>query len=243
MGEVRHSRQDVSVEARIDAAERILGRTFRDRALLRQALTHPSAVEARDPKQYYERLEFLGDSIIGFLVAEEVFRRFPDMHEGGMTRIRVSVIAGSVLAGVAEDLGLAECLILGESELGTGRRGRASALENSFEAVTAALYLDAGLPSARKWVLRTLGPLISEDVAAIADSPKSRLQEELQARGHTPVYRIVGHEGPPHDRHFTAVVLVGDEVAGEGSGRSKKEAEAQAALIALDRLPGREDAR
>lgn len=221
---------------RLELAERITGHTFADRELLKRALTHPSACEERDPSCYYERLEFLGDSVVGFLIAEEVYHRFPLMPEGGMTRIKVSVVAGSVLSAVAAELGLADCLFLGESEIGTGKRGLSSALENAFEALSAALYLDAGIDAAREWVGRTLGPRISAEVAASPESPKSHLQEILQATGSAPVYRIVEVDGPPHNRLFTAVAEVDANPIGSGSGRSKKEAEAAAAADALSRL-------
>ncbi|MDZ4169355.1 MAG: ribonuclease III [Coriobacteriia bacterium] len=222
-----------SVEARLARAEAITGHVFADRALLQQAITHPSASEDRDPSAYYERLEFLGDAVVGMLVAEEVYRRFPEMDEGGMTRIRVSVVAGTVLASVASRLGLADVLILGHSEVGTAGRGLTSALENSFEALTAALYVDDGIETARAWVLDSLGPLISSDAAHTPENPKSRLQELLQADGVAPLYRITRTDGPPHDRSFVAIVEVAGTVRGSGSGRSKKDAEAAAAADAL----------
>jgi len=221
-----------TVEDKISVAEGILGHTFADRSLVRQALTHPSAISEADPVSF-ERLEFLGDSVIAAIVAEEIFRRFPTMSEGGMTRIRVSLVAGPVLSSIARDLGLDAALILGESELRSGGRGLDSALEDAFEALTAALYLDAGVGVTRVWVLRTLGPLISEDIAHTPANPKSVLQELVQASGLTPTYRITGHEGPPHERSFTAVVEVGGEIIGEGGGKSKREAEAAAAEAGL----------
>ncbi len=224
---------DHSASVRI--AEKAVGHRFADRALLTRALTHPSAVEARDESVYYERLEFLGDSVLGFLVAEEVFRRYPDMDEGGMTRLKVSVVNGAVLAAVSAELGLTDAIIVGESERGTGGRGLTRALENVYESLVAALYLDAGLDVTRAWVLKTLGPRIDERSAEVPESPKSRLQELTQADGIAPVYRLLGHEGPPHDRTFSVAVEIGGSVAGEGSGRSKKEAEAAAATAALAR--------
>jgi ribonuclease-3 len=218
---------------RIQLTESVLGHKFRDKDLVLRALTHPSAVEERDPDAYYERLEFLGDSIVGFLIAEELYRRFPSMDEGGLTRIRVSVVSRSALARVAADLGLADAIVVGQSELGTGGRGLRSALGNVYEALVAALYLDAGMAAARDWVLATLGPLISEDVAASLENPKSELQERLQARGETPVYRLVSQEGPPHARTFTVEVVVAGAAMGSGSGRTKKEAEAAAAAAAI----------
>lgn len=234
MGRTRQSGDDV--EAKLAIAEQVVGHRFADRELLRRALTHPSAVEEKDPSLYYERLEFLGDSILGFLIAEDLYGRFPHLPEGGLTRVKVSVVAGSVLSGVAEGLGLADALIVGESERGTGRRGLASALENTYEALIAALYLDAGLDAARRWVMSTLGPLITEEAAHLPENPKSVLQEIVQARGELVAYRIEAAEGPPHDRVFTSVVEVAGTEAGRGSGRSKKEAEAAAAKAALDAL-------
>jgi len=232
----RNAEDQADTARRITLAESALGHTFADKDLVLHALTHPSAVEDRDSSAYYERLEFLGDSVLGMIVSEEVFRRYPAMHEGGMTRIKVSVVAGSVLASVARDLGLADAIVLGESERGTGGRGLASALENVYEALTAALYLDAGLEAARTWVLSTLGPLISEEAADVPENPKSELQELTQARGEAPVYTLIKHEGPPHERVFTCSVQVGGKVLGQGQGRSKKEAEAAAAAAALSAL-------
>ncbi len=229
---------EADLATKLAIAERILGHHFDDQQLLQRALTHPSAVEDRDPTCYYERLEFLGDSIVGFFIAEELYTRFPLMPEGGMTRIKVSAVAGSVLASVSAELGLSDALILGESELGTGRRGLNSALENVFEALVAALYLDAGIDVARRWVLATLGPLISEEVASYPENPKSALQEIVQSRGESAVYRIDSQEGPPHARVFTASVEVAGEVIGTGSGRTKKEAEAAAATAALEAVQG-----
>ena len=220
----------------VDRAEEILGRRFVDRELLRRALTHPSAVEDTDADSFYERLEFLGDSILGFIIAEETFNRFPSMREGGMTRIKVSLVAGTVLSGVARELGLLDALIVGESERGTGGRGLNSALENAYEALTAALYLDGGLDAAREWVLRTLGPLITEDAATTPENPKSRLQELVQARGESPVYETTAIDGPPHDRTFSVTVDVAGVRLGEGCGRTKREAEAAAATMALATL-------
>ncbi len=217
-------------------AERILGRAFGDRELLRVALTHPSAVESRAVEGVYERLEFLGDAVLGFIICEEAYQRFPHMREGGMTRIKVSLVAGTVLSGVARDLGLADAIIVGESERGTGGRGLASALENAYEALTAALYLDGGIDVAREWVLSTLGPLITEDVAETPENPKSQLQELVQAKGQSAAYTTLSEQGPPHDRAFTVAVDVAGKRLGEGTGRTKREAEAAAAGAALRTL-------
>lgn len=236
MGKKRAATAGGDTETRMELAEGIVGHRFGDRELLRCAITHPSAVESKDPSLYYERLEYLGDSVLGFLVAEEVFRRFPLMPEGGLTRIKISVVAGTVLSGVAAAVGLSDALVLGESEKGTGSRGLGSALENTYEALVAALYLDGGIDAARRWVLSTLGPLISEDAAFTPENPKSALQELVQARGAVVSYRVLAAEGPPHDRVFTSAVDIDGVEMGSGSGRSKKEAEAAAAQTALETL-------
>ncbi len=140
----------------IARAEEILEYTFHDKALLLAALTHPSAVEGHSVSDSYERLEFLGDSILGSIVAYRAFHDYPDLNEGGLTRIKVSLVSGSSLAKVADELGFADIIIFGSSERGTGKRGLHSALENVYESLVAALYLDGGLNSAVAFVDRTL---------------------------------------------------------------------------------------
>ncbi len=216
-------------------AEEITGHRFADPALVARALTHPSAVEGASIREDYERLEFLGDAVLGLVVVDELYRRYPELTEGEMTKLKVSVVSGGVLSEVAASLGLEELIVLGGSERGAGSRGRRSALENVYEALVGALYADGGLEAARSFVLASLGRRIEPSaLAEIAlDHPKSALQELLQARGETPTYRIVAEEGPPHRRTFHAEALLGDRVVGAGAGASKKEAELNAAREAL----------
>lgn len=221
---------------RLDSAEEILGWHFGDRDLLAQALTHPSFELQGDHAPHYERLEFLGDAVLGLIVVEEAYRRFPELPEGTMTKIKIAVVAGSTLTTVGEELGLGSLLRVGDSERGTGRRGMASALENVVEALIGALYLDGGLDAARSFVLSVLGDRIRPESADDLEHPKSRLQEYAQSRGQAPTYEIVAVEGAPHDRCFSARVLIDGRVLGTGSGRSKKEAEMLAAAEALDVL-------
>ena len=224
------------IASKVALAEGILGHSFSDKSIIAHALIHPSAVEDAPVEQGYERLEFLGDSIVGAVIAYEIYRRFPHMDEGGMTRIKVSLVSGSTLAQVADGLGLAPCIVFGGSETGTGKRGLHSALENVYEAVVAALFLDAGLDVARAFVLDTLGSLVSEDFAKEPENPKSQLQELLQAHRVAPAYSIIDTAGPPHDRLFTAQVRCGEVALGEGTGKSKKDAEASAAAQALQNI-------
>lgn len=226
---------------KIAAAERILGYEFEDKPLLGAALTHPSAIDKSKSQHDYERLEFLGDSILGAITATFLFDQFKDLDEGGLTRIKVSLVSGDSLSKVAEEEGIADCIIFGESETGTDRRGLASALENVYEALVAALYIDGGLDAARAWVARSLLTHADKNMALEPESPKSSLQELLQEKGHQPRYHIAGFDGPPHARTFHAQVFDGDEILGEGSGPSKKRAENAAASCALEKLGKQRD--
>lgn len=221
---------------KLDLAQEILQYDFDREQLLLSAITHPSATEGKSVKYSYERLEFLGDSILGAIVASIAFHRFHDLDEGGLTRIKVALVSGSSLSDVAAGLGFADIIVFGSSEAGTGRRGLHSALENVYEAVVAALYLDGGLKAARAFVERTLIPRMSLDMAREPENPKSALQEKLQEDGITPTYKLVETQGPPHDRTFVAQVFAGNQGLARGTGRTKKEAESQAAKSTLARL-------
>ena len=221
---------------KLDAAQKILGYAFNNESLLLSAITHPSATEGRAVKYSYERLEFLGDSILGAIVANIAFNSYHDLDEGGLTRVKVALVSGSSLAEVAESLGFADVIVFGSSETGTGRRGLHSALENVYEATVAALFLDGGMEVAHAFVERTLIPRMTEDMAREPENPKSALQERLQEDGITPTYRLVETQGPPHDRTFVAQVFAGEQGLAQGTGRTKKEAESQAAKSTLARL-------
>ncbi|MDO5042238.1 MAG: ribonuclease III [Slackia sp.] len=221
---------------KIEAAQRIIEYEFHDAGILLAAITHPSATEGMPVKFSYERLEFLGDSILGAIVANAAFHEYPDLDEGGLTRIKVALVSGASLSAVAEKLGFADVIVFGSSERGTGRRGLHSALENVYEAVVAALYLDAGIEGAQAFVNRTLIPRMSIDMAREPENPKSALQEKLQEEGITPTYKLVETQGPPHDRTFVSQVFAGMKALASGMGRTKKEAESQAAKTALDAL-------
>lgn len=221
---------------KLDAMQDILQYRFNSESLLLAAITHPSATEGRSVKYSYERLEFLGDSILGAIVATLAFHEYHEIDEGGLTRIKVALVSGSSLSDVASHLGFADCIVFGLSEAGTGRRGLHSALENVYEATVAALYLDGGLDAAVTFVKRTLIPRMSIDMAREPENPKSALQEKLQEDGITPTYKLIDTQGPPHDRTFVAQVFAGDKGLAQGTGRTKKEAESQAARTTLERL-------
>ncbi len=222
---------------RVERAHSALGYRFSDLELLRRALTHPSLVSSAGTGSAYERLEFLGDALLDAIVAEEIFIRFPEMREGEMTKLKATAVSGSSLERAARELGLEDAVLFGQSELRALRRGLASALEDVFEALVAAIYLDGGHHAARGFVLRTLGDRIQPDaVAAREEHPKSALQELLQASGRAVEYELRESAGPPHDPTFTVAVLVDGAVMGLGTGHSKKEAEGLAAAQALASL-------
>lgn len=221
---------------KLECAQEILGYRFSKEQLLLSAVTHPSATEGKPVKYSYERLEFLGDSILGAIVATIAFDRYHDLDEGGLTRIKVALVSGASLSAVADRLGFADIIVFGSSETGTGKRGLHSALENVYEAVVAALYLDGGIDVARAFVERTLIPRMSLDMAREPENPKSALQEKLQEDGITPTYKLIEMQGPPHDRTFVAQVYAGSQGLARGTGRTKKEAESQAAKSTLARL-------
>ena len=229
---------DITTEQRekLDAMQDILQYRFKSESLLLAAITHPSATEGRSVKYSYERLEFLGDSILGAIVATLAFHEYHELDEGGLTRIKVALVSGSSLSDVASRLGFADCIVFGLSEAGTGRRGLHSALENVYEATVAALYLDGGMDAALAFVNRTLIPRMSIDMAREPENPKSALQEKLQEDGITPTYKLIDTQGPPHDRTFVAQVFAGEKGLAQGTGRTKKEAESQAARTTLARL-------
>ncbi len=240
-GRVGISSGEQTMAARIASVEKILGYHFQDASLIEAAITHPSAVEDGDARYSYERLEFYGDSLVGAMVAAEVFHRFPSFDEGFLTRLKVSVVSGETLSRVARELGFGDIVVFGSSEKVSGNRGMKHALENVYEAVVAALRIDGGIELARSFVLRTLGPHIHEDQAWAPTNSKSILQELLQVDHRHPHYRLVETEGPPHDCTFTVEVCIDDEPLAQGRGRSKKEAETQAASEAIKLIYGDTD--
>lgn len=220
----------------MELAEKILGYTFKNKQLLESAITHPSAIEGGPVQYSYERLEFLGDAVLGAIVSAYAFKAYPNLDEGGLTRIKVSLVSGTSLSDVAQSLGFENIIVFGSSESGTHGRGMHSALENVYEAIVAALFLDGGIDEADHFIEQTLIPRMTISMAQNPTNPKSELQERLQEDGITPVYKIVETQGPPHDRTFISQVYAGDQALARGSGRSKKEAESQAAKSTLARL-------
>jgi ribonuclease-3 len=219
-----------------------LGHRFRDPALLEAALTHRSWAHEREgpaSTAHYERLEFLGDALLGAFVAESLYHDDPTAPEGVLSRRRQAVVRSSALADAARQLGLGEAIRLGRGEERTGGRTKPSLLADVFEALLGAVYLDGGVRAARAFVRRHLGEALrrTAEPGAAAEDPKTLLQERLQAElQRTPRYRIVSTTGPDHALEFTAEVLLGDCSLGAGRGSNRKRAEQEAARRALERL-------
>jgi len=211
-----------------------------DPELLVVALTHRSFAYEHPGSRHNERLEFLGDSILGQAVTVMLYRRFPDLDEGGLAKRRASLVSTVALAEIARRLGLGAFLRLGRGEELTGGEDKSSILADTVEALIGATYLDRGADEATALVLRLIDPFMDDpDRFGIALDPKTALQELSVAAGHgAPEYRVEG-AGPDHARTFAASVLVGGDVLGTGEGTSKKTAEMAAALAAVERLRSR----
>jgi ribonuclease-3 len=217
-------------------AER-LGHGFADWSLLHQALSHRSWCAERDDAPSNERLEFLGDAVLGLVVAAHCYDAYPEFAEGELAKVRSAVVNARVLAQVAEELGVGEVLLLGKGEEASGGRRKGSLLADATEALIGAVYLDAGWAPARALILGLLAERIERAAAEPNDfDHKSRLQEASVRRGEgVPLYEVEG-SGPDHGRRYRAQVFVGGDRRGAGEGTSKKDAEQAAAADALGAL-------
>lgn len=219
--------------------EKTIGYTFKDPGLLELALTHSSHSNERGKGRLgcNERLEFLGDSILGYFTAEYLFGTYANKPEGEMTKMRAELVCEQSLARVAEKLGLGEYLRLGRGEELGGGRARPSINADAVEAVLAAIYLDGGAEAAKKFVYGFILAEAEKTVRAGSSDYKTMLQEHVQkGGGESPAYRMAGESGPDHNKTFMAEALICGEVMGAGSGRTKKEAEQNAARNALEKL-------
>ena len=218
--------------------EERLGYEFRDPSLLRTALTHSSyANEQRAAGRVSnERLEFLGDSVLGMTVADHIYRHYGSMPEGRMTRLRAELVCEQSLHKVALRLRLGEHLLLGRGEEHSGGRERPSLLADAVEAVIAAMYLDSGMETAAAFINRELLSDLGAAEPVLFNDFKTALQELAQRRGQTVAYELTDEQGPDHSKTFSVCVLLNGETAGEGVGHTKKEAEQAAAGSALRAL-------
>ncbi len=226
--------------ADLAALQQTLGISFNDSSLLEQALVHSSYVNETPgiASASNERLEFLGDAVLGLVVAEKLYQDFPHSTEGEMTRLRAALVRRDTLARIARTIKLGDYLYLGKGEEASGGRRKPANLAGVLEAMIAAIFLDQGSTTTREVILR----LFNEELQKVASHGvevdyKSQLQEIIQAREQqTPAYQLVEATGPDHDRRFTVEVRVDDTVLGKGSGKSKKAAETEAARAALEQL-------
>ncbi|MEW6189481.1 MAG: ribonuclease III [Actinomycetota bacterium] len=224
---------------KIAKAEKCLGIIFSNKNFLKRALTHSSfAFEMGvDAREVYERLEFLGDAILNFVITDFIFHRFPKFNEGELAKFRAKLVNSEALAKVAQGIGLGEFIFMGKGAELTGGRERTSILADCFEAILGAIYLDQGLSAVREFILKKFKDKIFEQASKEFSDFKTNLQEyTMEKLGVVPEYQITREEGPVHERIFHAEVLVQGKVMGKGTGRSKKKAEQRAAQEALEAL-------
>ncbi|HEX9366277.1 MAG TPA: ribonuclease III [Vicinamibacterales bacterium] len=230
--------------AELEPLERRIGYRFKDRGMLEHALTHRSRVHEDASGGVFdnESMEFLGDSVLGFVIAAMLFREFPQHNEGQKSKLKASLVSAVALARLGERLHLGEFLILGRGEEKTGGRRKHAIIADCYEALIAAIYLDGGIEAAERFIAREFASLIEEArrtgaAASFTDDWKSALQEFLQSGGRgLPVYRLAAEVGPDHRKSFVVEVMVDGEAVAKAEGRSKKEAAQFAARAALERL-------
>jgi ribonuclease III len=230
---------------KLDPLQKRLGYKFKNTRLLQLALTHPSvAHEASEGIPHNQRLEFLGDSVLGLVLTSELYARFPDVSEGPLTKARAQMVNRRTLAAQAKRIGLGENLILSRGEETTGGRDRPSNLADAYEALLGAIFVDGGYEQAREVILSSFRDAFGE-LKAIPnlDNPKGELQEMLQAQSpDPPEYQMTSVTGPDHDRMFECAVYHDGVELGRGKGKSKKAAESEAATAALAHLRERRSA-
>ena len=228
----------------LEPLERLIGYRFKDRGLLEHALTHRSRVHEDASGGVFdnESMEFLGDSVLGFVIAAMLFREFPQHNEGQKSKLKASLVSSASLARLAERLSLGEFLILGRGEEKTGGRRKHAIIADCYEALIAAIYLDGGVEPVQRFIEQQFQSLIEEarqsgTGASFTDDWKSALQEFLQSTGRgLPAYRLAGEIGPDHRKSFVVEVIVEGQAIASAEGRSKKEAAQTAAKAALEKL-------
>jgi ribonuclease-3 len=234
------SGQLIRLRDEFEALQQTIGYRFRDRGLLEHAMTHTSRAneDVSGGVRDNESLEFLGDAVLGFLIADLLFNEFPEHDEGQKSKIKAAMVSTATLGRLAERLSLGEHLLLGRGEEKTGGRQKQALLADSYEALIAAIYLDGGIEHARAFVVREFAALVDEArVGAAGQDYKSALQELVQSRNEPlPEYRLIGTVGPDHRKLFQVEVVVNGGPVADATGTSKKEAEQEAARLALERL-------
>ena len=228
----------------LPAFQQTLGVSFNQPLLFVQALTHSSYANENPAiaPVSNERLEFLGDAVLGLVVGEKLFREFPELSEGDMTKLRAYLVRQETLAQVAKTIGLGDQLALGKGEEASGGRDKPANLARGLEAIIAAVYLDQGPSVAEALIWRLLEPEMEAALSlGVVTDYKSRLQEVVQSQSQqAPTYHLVETAGPDHDRTFTVEVRSGHDMLARGTGKSKKHAEAEAARLALEAFTGKQ---
>jgi len=224
----------------IDVLEKKIGYKFKNPDLLLNALTHSSYANENRGISDNERLEFLGDAVLGLVIADYLYRLFEEHKEGDLTKIRASIVSEGPLSQIARDIRLGRFLLLGKGEAISGGRDRDSVLADALEAVIGAVYLEAGINQAKELIIGLFSSLMENSFQGKGfQDYKTNLQEVLQAMGEEEiVYRVIKETGPDHDKEFVIEVLCGRRVIGRGKGKSKKEAEQRAAKEALGNIRG-----
>ena len=234
------SGQLIRLRDEFEALQQTIGYRFRDRGLLEHAMTHTSRAneDVSGGVRDNESLEFLGDAVLGFLIADLLFNEFPEHDEGQKSKIKAAMVSTATLGRLAERLSLGEHLLLGRGEEKTGGRQKQALLADSYEALIAAIYLDGGVEHVRAFVAREFAALVDEArVGTAGQDYKSALQELVQSRNEPlPEYRLIGTVGPDHRKLFQVEVVVNGGPVADATGTSKKEAEQEAARLALERL-------
>ena len=225
----------------LTALESLLGYRFEDKSLLLRALTHRSFVNEQEGHglRHNESMEFLGDAVLGFIISARIFNRFPDLHEGELSKIKAYLVSAVNLMNLALKIQLGDFLRISRGEEKTGGRKKRAIVVDAYEALLGAIYLDGGIDAAGGFLERQIGPLLqSLDPHQLTYGDfKSALQERLHnVNRPEPTYRVVDEIGPDHRKVFVVEVIVGDDVIARSSGRTKKEAQQEAARIALDSL-------
>ena len=220
----------------IDSFQSQIGIHWSNPVLLEEALTHSSYVNEHPLATSNERMEFLGDALLGLVLGKQLYHDYPDMDEGELTHRRSLLICGNTLANTARSIGLGNMLYLGKGEEKNGGRSKNSNLAGALEALIASIMLDQGLESVQSFILRILQPEIEKLQHEIGTDYKSQFQQVAQAHyKSTPIYRITNMTGVDHDKHFMAEVVVNETIVAQGYGHSKKLAEADAARLALEK--------
>lgn len=229
---------NINILNNISKFENIISYNFKNKQYILEALTHSSYSNENKSYAFNERLEFLGDSVLGIIISDYLFKNETELPEGELTKLRANIVCEESLSEVSKKIELGTHMLLGKGEEATGGRERVSILADAVEAVIAAIYLDGGIESARKFVLTQMDEIIQDSIKGrIFRDYKTHLQEVIQSQGETNIiYDLVEEIGPDHNKKFIMQVKLNDEVLGTGEGKSKKEAEQSAAKQALRRM-------